>query len=105
MTARPVSVDSVASAIRKVFVEDWDPIGVMDDPEWPRDEYDSYIGEVHGFLERGESEEFIARHLCFIEDKKMGLRALPETARLPVARKLKAIALSYSASQKHGPLE
>ena len=98
MSHRRALADSVASAIRKVLVEDWDPIGVMDDPEWPRDEYDAYIGEVHGFLERGESVEFIARHLCFIEDKMMGLGAPPESARLSVARKLKSISLTQSGS-------
>ena len=98
MSHRRALADSVASAIRKVLVEDWDPIGVMHDPEWPRDEYDAYIGDVHGFLERGESVEFIARHLCFIEDKKMGLGAPPESARLQVAVKLKSISLTQSDS-------
>jgi len=40
----------VRRAIRKVFVEVWDPIGVMSDPEWPRDEYDGYIGRVFELL-------------------------------------------------------
>jgi hypothetical protein len=93
MSDRRVPTDLIAAAIRQIFVEDWDPIGVMDDPDWPRDEYDSYIGEVHGFLERGESEEFIARRLCFIEDKKMGLGSPTASARQSVARKLKAITL------------
>ena len=99
MSDRRALADSIASEIRQIFVEDWDPIGVMDDPDWPRDEYDAYIGEVHGFLERGESAEFIARHLCFIEDQKMGLGSLPLSARLSVAQKLKAIRLSMSANE------
>ena len=99
MLDRRALTDSIASAIREIFVEDWDPIGVMDDAEWPRDEYDSYIGEVHGFLERGESAEFIARHLCFIEDQKMGLGLLPTSARLSVAQKLKSIRLTGSANK------
>lgn len=63
----------ISEAIRQVLAQDWDPIGVMADPEWPRDEYDAYIGEIYRYLARGESVEFIARHLCFIEEKMMGL--------------------------------
>ena len=81
-------------AIRAVLVTNWDPIGVMDDPEWPRDEYDSYIGEIYNFLARGESEEFIARHLCFIEEKLMGLGCPATASRVLVAQKLKAVNVS-----------
>ena len=44
-------------AIRRVFVEFWDPIGVMSDPEWPRDEYDGYIGRVFELLTTGGSDK------------------------------------------------
>lgn len=94
MTNRGDRAAIINEAIRQVLVHHWDPIGVMDDPEWPRDEYDSYIGEIYRYLARGESTEFIARHLCFIEEKLMGLGRLPESARLPVAQKLKAIDVS-----------
>ncbi|WP_404355658.1 hypothetical protein [Methylotuvimicrobium sp. KM1] len=94
MTDRKTQAKSITEAIRKVLIEHWDPIGVMDDPEWPRDEYDSYIGEIYRYLARGESAEFIARHLCFIEETAMGLGHLPESARLPVADRLKAIDVS-----------
>jgi hypothetical protein len=53
----------VRRAIRRVFVEVWDPIGVMGDPEWPRDEYDAYIGPVFETLVTGGSDEEIAAHL------------------------------------------
>ena len=36
--------------LRRLLCE-WDPIGVMDDPEWPRDEYDCMIGPVLRLLE------------------------------------------------------
>jgi hypothetical protein len=84
----------ITEAIRQVFIQDWDPIGVMNDPEWPRDEYDSYIGQIYTMLARNESAEFIARHLCSIEDRLMGLGALPPSARINVATKLKAIDLT-----------
>jgi len=50
-------------AIRKVFVEVWDPIGVMADPEWPRDEYDGYIGRVFELLVTGGSDKEIIEYL------------------------------------------
>lgn len=94
MINRETQAESITDAIRQVLVRDWDPIGVMEDPEWPRDEYDSYIGEIYRYLARGESPEFIARHLCFVEETMMGLGRLPESARLPVAQKLKTIVVS-----------
>ncbi|GGA72289.1 hypothetical protein GCM10011507_24890 [Edaphobacter acidisoli] len=50
-------------AIRRVFVEVWDPIGVMDDPEWPRDEYDGYIGRVFELLVLGGTDQEIVDYL------------------------------------------
>jgi hypothetical protein len=84
----------VMDAIREVLVRDWDPIGVMDDPEWPRDEYDAYIGEIYRYLVRNEPADFIARHLCYIEETRMGFGRTNESVRLPVAIKLKAIDVS-----------
>lgn len=91
MSHRNRKAADICDAIRQVLIHDWDPIGVMDDPDWPRDEYDAYIGEIHRFLARGESAEFIARHLCFIEEKMMGLGRVPDAFRMPFAVKLKAI--------------
>ena len=91
MVAKVQRAKEIMDAIRSVLVNDWDPIGVMDDPEWPRDEYDAYIGEIYKFLAQGESAEFIARHLCLIEENRMGLGCPALHFRLPVAQKLKAI--------------
>ncbi|RYE01284.1 MAG: hypothetical protein EOP50_02275 [Sphingobacteriales bacterium] len=96
MNNQRVVAKKIADAIRQVLINDWDPIGVMSDPHWPRDEYDSYIGQIHGFLERGESAEFLARHLCFIEDKLIGLGAPPVDARMNTALKLKMIDVHLS---------
>lgn len=83
----------VVRLIREVLIDHWDPIGVMSEPDWPRDEYDSYIGGVYRCLAQGESAEAIARHLCFVEEAMMGFRSRPE-ALLPVALRLKAIDVS-----------
>lgn len=99
MPRPPADWKSAHHAIQRILVEDWDPIGVMDDPDWPRDEYDAYVGEIYGFLQRGESAAFISRHLCFLEEKVIGLGAPSESARLPVANKLKALFESSSPSK------
>jgi hypothetical protein len=94
MSSVPRPSNLVESTIRRILNEDWDPIGVMDDPEWPRDEYDAYVRQICGMLTRGDSAEAIARHLCFIEEKRMGFGPVPEKARLPLALKPKAVDLA-----------
>ena len=94
MATKEQRAKEIIDAIRAILVTEWDPIGVMNDPEWPRDEYDAYIGEVYKFLARGESEEFIARHLCFIEEKMMGLGCPTMQSRLSVAQRLKVLNVS-----------
>jgi hypothetical protein len=62
----------VKSAIRKVFVEVWDPIRVMDDLTWPRDEYDGYIGRTFELLVTGGSDQEVVEHLVWAE-ARMGM--------------------------------
>ncbi len=47
---------------------DWDPIGVMDNPDWPRDEYDCLIGPVLRMLEGSATADEIADYLCELKD-------------------------------------
>jgi len=42
---------------------DWDPIGVMANPDWPRDEYDCLIGPLLQRLSQGASAVEIADYL------------------------------------------
>ncbi|NYF78799.1 hypothetical protein [Granulicella arctica] len=63
----------VRRAIRKIFIEVWDPIGVMADPEWPRDEYDSYIGEVFELLVSNASTEELMDYLFEVVNERMGM--------------------------------
>jgi len=94
MSSRKEHAQSITDAIRQVLVRDWDPIGVMDDPNCPRDEYDLYVGAIYGHLARGEPAEFIARYLCRVEEDLMGLGPVPASARLSVAAALKALDVS-----------
>jgi hypothetical protein len=45
------------------LVNRWDPIGVMDDPEWPRDEYECLVGPVLRRLEEDAPVSEIATFL------------------------------------------
>lgn len=51
----------------------WDPIGVMDDPGWPRDEYDAYLGPTLRMLERGAGRGELADYLSHAVGEYMGL--------------------------------
>jgi hypothetical protein len=42
---------------------DWDPIGVMTDPNWPRDEYECLVGPLLTQLESGASTADIGTYL------------------------------------------
>ena len=52
---------------------EFDPIGVMDDPSCPRDEYDSYVGPTLRRLVDGASIEEIADYLESAVSERMGL--------------------------------
>jgi hypothetical protein len=60
------------AAIREVLMGEWDPIGVANIPE-AADEYDSYIGEVHGLLVRREPLSKMVDFLRWVETEHMGL--------------------------------
>jgi len=52
---------------------DWDPIGVMDQPDWPRDEYDTYVGRSMRLLESGASDQEFLEYLEYIVGEYIGL--------------------------------
>lgn len=45
------------------LINAWDPIGVLDDPSWPRDEYDALVGPVLRRLEAGDTPAELAEYL------------------------------------------
>lgn len=57
----------------RALMRKWDPIGVMSDPDWPRDEYDCLMGPVLTLLAQGSSEKEIARYLRKEIDEHFGL--------------------------------
>jgi len=65
----------------------------VSDPEWPSDEYDSYIDGIPELLARGESAEAIAQHLARIEEDYMGTASDMSDLR-QIAEKLKTTNIS-----------
>ena len=61
------------SAIRRAFLDVWDPIRISDEPD-AQDEYDGYIGPVFELLTRGGSDKQIMDHLAWAVNR-MGMDA------------------------------
>ena len=61
----------VRRAIRRVFLEVWDPIGIADEP-CAQDEYDGYIGRAFELLTTGGSDKDIVEYLLWITGR-MGM--------------------------------
>jgi hypothetical protein len=71
--------------LRQILCE-WDPIGVMEDAGWPRDEYDAYVGPILRYLEEGAPEEAISGYLDFVVTEAMGLSVARSASREFAAR-------------------
>jgi hypothetical protein len=63
------------SAQLRALLCKWDPIGVMGDPDWPRDKYDCLVGPLLTLLAPEASEEEIARYLRNEIEEHFGLPA------------------------------
>lgn len=61
------------SAQLRALMCEWDPIGVMSDPNWPRDEYDCLVGPLLTLLAQGASEEQLAQYMRKDLDEHFGL--------------------------------
>ena len=86
--------------IRKILMQNWDPIGVSDVP-MAADEYDMYIGGICGLLDRNAGMAEIVAHLQKIEVERMGLTdssgklLCPAASREGTARTLISFKESY----------
>jgi hypothetical protein len=75
--------------VNRILFDRWDPIGVSNDPSWPRDEYDGYAAGVLSLVLRYASDDVVAEHLGRIEDAWMGLTPSPLRHRLAVAAEIR----------------
>lgn len=72
------------------LLNDWDPIGVVDDQRRdgvPLSEYESYVPGILGLLQRGARDDQIAQHLFELATQQMGLTTTKK-AQLQSARKI-----------------
>jgi hypothetical protein len=58
--------------LRALWCE-WDPIGVLSDPDWPRDEYDDYLDPVLKRLESGAGVAELAHYLNSVVGEQLAL--------------------------------
>ena len=70
---------------------EFDPIGVMGMEDWPRDEYESYLGQTLRLLEQNAPPEEIQKYLAFVTLEHMGLNETPqfEMSRRDFAKRLR----------------
>ncbi len=91
--AEPVDVESLIleffelqAAVRRVLIEQWDPIGVGEVEE-ARDEYDSYAPDLIRMINRQAPANEIFEYLWHVETEHMGLPGDRDHA-LAIARRL-----------------
>jgi hypothetical protein len=87
----------IQQAIGHLLLQEWDPIGVREEPECI-DEYDSYVGGVYRLLASHASAEVLAEHLAHIERDSMGFEKSTATPLLPLARKLLQLDVTLGAA-------
>jgi hypothetical protein len=64
--------EALSAAVKKIVVE-WDPIGVLDDEDWPDDEYDSYIPSICSILMNSAEVSTLESKLNAILELNMGM--------------------------------
>jgi hypothetical protein len=64
--------DDLSTSVREIVIE-WDPIGVLSDSDWPRDEYDSYIPQICSILMNSTEVSTLESKLNAIVELGMGL--------------------------------
>jgi hypothetical protein len=64
--------------IRHVFMHEWDPIGVGDLPDCPKDEYDSYVMPMYSLLRQRKNASALSSYLAEVYERIMGSRLPPE---------------------------
>jgi hypothetical protein len=77
------------AVVNRLLFERWDPMGISDEPGWPRDEYEGYAAGILGLVLRHASDEVVAEHLGRIEDQWMGLTPSPLARRVVVAAEIR----------------
>lgn len=69
---RKYSYQELSRRVSEALYYLWDPIGVSTTPE-ARSEYEDYVPQIVGMLERNEDTQEVAKLLSKIRTKTMGL--------------------------------
>ncbi len=67
-------VRTVQEKVRRLLLDEWDPIGVKDVPE-AQDEYDAYVGPLYARIISKRGSFPIVQYLLEVETSRMGLKA------------------------------
>jgi hypothetical protein len=78
--------DALWLAVRKILMEEWDPIGVCGEPN-ATNEYDSYIPKLKAFLVARSGIDPILDSLDWVASERMGFTSQREQRR-PAAESL-----------------
>jgi hypothetical protein len=85
-------------AIRHVFLEVWDPIGIANEP-LAQDEYDGYLGPMFELLFAGADDDTLVNYLNWITGERMGLGTKSISELQSVIFALRAINLTDQATR------
>ena len=72
MAKSSLPTEQCIAQLRALWCE-WDPIGVLDDPDWPRDEYDDYLKPTLRLLETGAGVGAVAQYLNSVVGESLAL--------------------------------
>ena len=84
--------------IGRILLEQWDPIGVADEP-MAADEYEEYVYGVFRLLLNGAPASAIAEHLAKVERERMGMDGASSSRNLAVANALRALSIPADGSR------
>lgn len=87
MNKNKTKAKGIMNSIRKVLLNDWDPIGIKDVPV-AQNEYDSYVGVIYRMIASQSQAKEVAEYLIKIEVEEMGLGLRKVENLLPIANRL-----------------
>jgi hypothetical protein len=84
--------------VGRILLEQWDPIGVADEP-MATDEYEGYVYGVLRLLLDSAPASAIANHLAKVERERMGMHGVSSSHHLAVANALRALPIPVDGSR------
>ena len=85
------------------IINGWDPIGVVNTPDWPCDEYDCVVGPLMRHLENGDPPEVVAQYLSDEFTDHFGLSISEERIHAWAAQVTQWYASRWPAASRREP--